>query len=417
MPPERAGRVCIHAAPRSLHLKTLGSRIADAGFCVIPVLWLLAAAAVQGSVVVVVPALGAPEQAELVYSELQARGLVPVSAPRRAGIDGVVVDVEGGDPDRARSLLQSAQVLYRELEIAAAQSMGRKALTEALRLQRPEDHPELLVDVLLFLAAIRLSINAIDDDGSRFLRLASRLAPTRLALDAGQYTPSAVIAWSAARSRNAEAEKAVVVVAPRVFGRDKDVVDVVVDGVLARPEGGLLALKQGPHLFTLRAAGCQSVSTIVDVRAADTPPSYDILAPAGEQAERRVAADAVRAGGVGALAALAQVMGADVVVSLSPAGRGQAWAGGDVVDVDADPADPAAFASAVLQALQPPPTQPPSAPASFVNTKDEPLWALGVGAAVVVVVVAAAGGLVTLLLWPADAPPSPPRLVPVTCCN
>ena len=109
-----------------------------------------------GRRVVVVPAsdeVADVERAEDVTAALQARGLAPVARDERAGVDGVFVDVDVGDREKARGLLQEARARFRDLDLVAAETAGRAAFDEALRLERPEDHLELLVDTLLFVAA------------------------------------------------------------------------------------------------------------------------------------------------------------------------------------------------------------------------------------------------------------------------
>ncbi len=371
----------------------------------------------EGRRVVVVGAAGSPEAAELVTAALQARGLVPVAVAARAGIDGVVVDLARGDREQVRALLQSARLRFRELDLEAAELGGRQALDEGLRLERPEDQRELLVDVLLFLAAVRLSIAHDDDDGARFLRLASRLEPERLELNPGLHAPSAVAAWTGAREKNADAENAVVVVAPRVLGAAIQAagVEIIVDGTARAAGGGLLVLPAGPHLITLRARGCESSSRIVDVKGTTTPPLNDTLAPPGVAARRKLAAQALQAGDVAAFAVVAGLVDADVVVALAAGGAARGWRGPErgVVDVDADPADPAAFAAAVVEALGDRPL-PPNTQAPVVDDDPAPLWVVGVSLGSLLVVATAA--VLTVFLLPGEVPDPPPRPVPVTCC-
>ncbi|MDP2339411.1 MAG: hypothetical protein Q8O67_00525 [Deltaproteobacteria bacterium] len=389
----------------------------------IPLLLVLGIAAaddgLEGRRVVVVPAAGDPEAAELVTAALQARGLVPVVAAARAGIDGVVVDVKRGDREQVRAQLQIARARYRGLELEQAEEAGRAALDEGLRLERPEDQRELLVDVLLFLAAVRLSIDGNDDDGARFLRLASRLEPARLELDPGLHAPSAVVAFTQAREKNAAADNAVVVVAPRILASMSPggaAAEVVVDGVVLSADGGLLSLPEGPHLITLRAPRCESVSRVVDVYGTTTPPLNDTLAPAGSAERRKRAAEAIQSGDVAAFAVVAGLVDADVVVALSSGGKARAWRDRlAVVDVAADPADPPAFASAVIAALVEQPIVVVVPPQGPVVDEDAPLWAIGIGLGALVIV--ASGGVITWLLLPGDKPNPPARPVPVTCCS
>ncbi len=370
-----------------------------------------------GRRVIVVPAADdALAQAEAVTAALQARGLVPVAADARAGVDGVVADVDVGDRERARTLLQEARARFRDLDVEAADRALDATLAELLRLERPEDQRELFVDALLLRAMVRMTADAAVVAGApalRALRLAARLEPSRVELDPGLHAPRLVGAWQQARQQNAAAAAAFVVVAPRVLG----VVaapEVLVDGVLRVAEGGLLSLPEGPHLITLRALGAGSVSRIVDVVGRQTPPQNDILAPAGLAARRHAAALRVRDGDAGAFADLQALVDADVVVALSSGGRPRAWAGGDVVDVVGDPRDVAAFAAAVLRALS---ASGPRAPVDSPEPEPElPPWVGVVSVGLPVVVVGAVGVLV-YNVFPGPEIDEPALPVKVTCCR
>jgi hypothetical protein len=384
----------------------------------------------------VVPEPARPDDAERVAAALRARGLVPLPPDARSGVDGVVVDVARGDRERVRSLLGASRAAARSLDLEAADASVAAALDEALRLERPEDQRELLVDLLLHDAALRLGSDKQDPAARAALRLASRLEPERAALDPALHPPSLVAAFAQARDDNAAARSALVVVDPRVVGVEaKGVVEVVVDGVVVEVRERLLSLALGPHLLTLRAPGCQAASRVVDVTA-DVAPLQPTLQPPGASAARAAAATALHAAnGVDAAAAFARLgslTGADVVVALGNVAR--VWREDvGVRAIEGDVTDVAAFAAAIERALRPAPTVTPAPtlppPVSSAAVKAAPTTPAGGGGgpddgagtdvlvvggvvgAVVAGVVVVAGAIA---LWPGAAPPAPPRPVVVT---
>jgi hypothetical protein len=388
----------------------------------------------------VVPDPARPDDAERVAAALRARGLVPLPPHARRGVDGVVVDVARGDRERVRSLLGASRAAARSLDLDAAATSVAAALDEASRLERPEDQRELIVDVLLHDAALRLGTDKQDPAARASLRLASRLEPERMVLDPALHPPSLVAAFAQARDDNAAARSALVVVDPRVVGVEaKGVVEVVVDGVVVEVRERLLSLALGPHLLTLRAPGCQPSSRVVDVTA-DVAPLQPTLQPTGASSARAAAVRALHAANgadaAAAFARLAMLTGADVVVALD--GVARVWRQDvGVRAVEGDVTEIAAFAAAIERALRPAPTVTPTParrppPPSSAELKaatiatdagggpddgagTNVLVVGGVVAGVVAGVVL--GGIVVagvVALWPGDAPPAPPRPVVVT---
>ncbi len=383
----------------------------------IALLLLWAAAPVDGARVVVVPAgvsVDDVARADAAAAALQARGMQPVDRDARAGLDGVDAVVVAGDRDRARGLLQEARARFRDLDFDAADERARAAWTEALRLERPEDQRDLLADVLLLHATVRLSVDKDDDEATTLLRLAARVEPSRTGLDPGLHRPTIVTAFAAAREQNLAAKTALVVVAPRVIGSDARA-EVVVDGVGRVPAGGLLSLAEGPHLLSLRAPGVAGRSRVLVVKNGGSEAVSDILAPADIAFRRKDAAARIRAGDDAAFAVLARLVGADVVVALASGGRPRVGSGADIKDVKADVDDAVAFAAAVYAAFDAVVLPPVVVEPEF----DVGPWLLtgGLGALVV------GAGVIVWQTFPApdgpdiDYSPVIVRPVVITCCK
>ncbi len=380
-------------------------------------LWLsLASLASVADMRVVVVGADAAAVADVEAAAVAAGAVVDVDAC--VGKDGAVVEGVAGDRERARRALADARARFRELDFDAAQREIDAARAELLRLDRPDDHRELVVDVLVTAATIAFAKDPNDTRPLRDLRLASRLEPSRAELDPGLHRPTVVAAWTAAREQNAAAPSAFIAVAPRVVGA-RVVAEVVVDGVVRVPDGGRLRLAHGPHLITLRGPGLVGRSVVVDV-AADTTPLAVVLAPADAPARR--AAAAVRAAtDDAALRDLSALCDAQVVIVLphndaEGAARGGRVRGSDGV-VHALPAlgadvSGAAVVDAVAVALAPP--LPPPPPPVVVDPGEGTLWWSVAGVSASVAAVAVATGVYVLL--PGEPPPPPPRPLPVGCC-
>jgi hypothetical protein len=383
--------------------------------------------------------------------------MVPVGLAERSGVDPSVAPTVSGDRERARAHLAWAKAKMRALDVDGALAATDAALQEAVRLARPEDHRDLLADVLLQQASLRQLRDKDDASASAALRLATRLEPERTALDPALHAPSLVLAWERARRENAEAPSALVVVAPQVIDADgallgqasaepapeptKDVpVEVVVDGVVQGIDGGLVSLSTGPHLVSLRARSCSTVTSIVDVVAEGTQVT-PVLQPA--DAFMRRAALTARLHALGEteptviLSQLALLSGADVVVALGKTpwlwrkDRGAR-------QLASDPGDVTAFALAVEHLLSR--QELSSSPSTSLSTSSSnstsnssssvtvatsarsdvdkdaddgfPRWV--VGAVVVGVGVAAGAGIAAATLWQGTPPSPPARPVIVT---
>ncbi|MBM4282683.1 MAG: hypothetical protein FJ137_18685 [Deltaproteobacteria bacterium] len=377
---------------------------------------------------------------ERVAAALQARGLVSVASAERAGVDGVVAEPGRGDRERVRALLTEARAHTRTLDLDAATVVTAAALDEGLRLERPEDHRELLVDVLLHDATLRLSVDKQDPQALASLRVAARLEPARDALDPALHAPSVVAAWSQARAENAAAPTVLVAAAPRVIGLPAPgPVELIVDGFGRVVDEGLVSLPAGPHLLTWRATGCRPQTRLVNV-AREAASLAATLQPPGAAAARAAAVAASRAPGsepVGALARLGALSGADVVVALGETPR--VWrATAGVRDIPAAVDDVGDFADAVVVALRGAPAAaatPASASASTARpgapggdgavdvattgptpgpTTDTISSGVVAAAAAGVVIVLAGGLVAAVALWPGTPPSPPPRPVVVT---
>jgi hypothetical protein len=358
----------------------------------------------------VIVVAAARERGARVEAALRARGLRLVEDAERTGLDGVVERTAVGDRERLRSLLLSARSAWRQLDLEGAAALVDEAITEAVRLERPEDHTGALVDALLFRSSLALGRGG-DDDARRDLILASRLEPGREGLDAALHPPSLTEAFAAARAAARAAGAHVVVMRPRVVGGPDGVqAEVIIDGAAATPRDGLLELSHGLHLVTVRAPGCRGVSRLIDVDGADVAVE-DVLITEAAILDRQSRLEAVRTGDIEALRPLRLALGVDILISLDalPAVVAQRGEGAAVVVDVAPGASAAQIADAVLQAVAPATTRPDEAPAN-----DLWWWSVGAGGVAAVIGVAA---LSTWVLWPGEAPPPPPRPVPVTCCG
>ncbi len=378
-------------------------------FAVVVALGVAAAtpANVDGLAVVVAGARSA--EGDVVEAALRARGFSLLDDDERVGLDERSAFPPVGDRQKVRALLLNARSAYRQLDLELAGSELDAALDEALRLERPEDQLEVIIDALIFQAALRFGGG--DDDGARAaLRLATRLEPGREHLDEALHAPSMVAAWSAARADNAAADNAVVVVRPRLIG--ETAVNVIIDGVDATVTEGLLELPRGPHLISLRAEGCRGKSRIVDVSDVDEVID-DVVVADTIVNERQALVSRVNGGDVGALAELRRALDAKLVVALDVAsadGPRAIYAAGDGgsaklgVGVDNDPVDIVAAAIAATHPIAPPP------PPKTVPEDDNG----GVVAAVSVVgagIVLAGAGVAIWQLFPGEVPEAPARPV------
>jgi len=359
--------------------------------------------------------------ADVVEAALRARGMRVLDQSERGGLDGKARRSTVGDRQEVRSRMLVARAAWRQLDLPAADDATAVALDEALRLERPEDHLDLLVDALVFRATVQLSRGATVDDVIDLIRLAARLEPQRLELDAALHPPSVVRVWGDARSANGTAQGAVVVVRPRVLGSDEPV-SVLVDGVSQNVADGLLRLPTGPHLLSLRAPGCHTSSRVLSV-GDDVAAVEDVLQTDEDLDARLALVQRIRGGDREALPALLERTGVDVVVGVGPDVR-RALAirrGGVVADVvvasTASPAEPTVqLADAILLALAPEKLVVTAAPPTLVVPDGAGVsWAV-VGAAVGVVVVGAGLGVLLWAVIPGDPPADPVRPVGVTCC-
>lgn len=377
-------------------------------------LWLsLASLASVAELRVVVVGADAAAVADVEAAAVAAGAVVDAAAC--VGKDGAVVEGVVGDRERARRALADARARFRELDFDAATREIDAARAELLRLDRPDDHRDLVVDVLVTAATIAFAKDPNDTGPLRDLRLASRLEPSRTELDPGLHRPTVVSAWTAAREQNAAAPSAFIAVAPRVVGA-RVVAEVVVDGVVRVPDGGRLRLAHGPHLITLRGPGLVGRSVLVDV-AADTAPLAVVLAPADAPA-RRAAAAARAVTDDAALSDLSALCAAQVVIVLphnDDAARARVRGKDGVVHRLAVGAGDggAAVVDAVAVALAPP-LPPPPPPPVVDDPSEGTLWWSVAGVSASVAAVAVATGV--YVLFPGAPPPPPPRPLPVGCC-
>jgi hypothetical protein len=361
--------------------------------------------------------------AEVVEAALRARGMRVLDQNERGGLDGKARRSVVGDRQEVRSRMLAARAAWRQLDLPAADDATAVALDEALRLERPEDHLDLLVDALVFRATVQLSRGATVEDVIDVMRLAARLEPLRVELDAALHPPSVVRVWVDARAANEAAQPAVVVVRPRVLGSDEPV-SVLVDGVPWSTRDGLLRLPMGPHLLSVRAPGCHTRSRVLSV-GSDVAAIEDVLQADADLVERSALVQRIRQGDQGALPELLRQTDVDVVVSVGANIR-QAFAvrrGGIVADVvvtstEGTDEPPVQLADAIVVALAPSkplgvkPELPPDVDAEGAGVS----WAV-VGAAVGVVVVGTGLGVLIWAVVPGEPPADPVRPGVVTCCG
>lgn len=359
-------------------------------------------------------------RAAVIGAALRARGLTLVDDDERRGFDGAVATTPG-DLEAARTALLEARAAWRQLDGSAAAGHTRRAIDELFRLARLDDHLDLLGDALLFAATLRL--DALDDDDTvdggevrRQLRLAARLAPTRVGLDPALHPPSRVEAWGAARRDNDDASDAVVVVRPRLAGA-RDAVTVIVDGVVVTPVGGLLHLARGPHLLTLRADDADDVNRVVDVDN-DGLVIDDVLVRRRDLAARAALLARLRSGDatvVADVAAAVDTAGDATVIALDVAGRHRLAHRGVTTTVAADTDDPSAFAAAVVVACAAIDRERVVEPPAVVD--DDPLPAILLSSSLAFGVVLIGGAAITIWqVYPSTPHAPPPRPVVVTCC-
>ena len=353
---------------------------------------------------------------EEVYAALRAAGLTPVGAAERAGVDRPVGDsIALGDRERAKEKLQEARARYRRLEFEDVLPALQAVWDELLRLSRPEDQREMMVDALLFEAAVRQADSPDSPEARRALRLAARLEPERPALHPGLHPPSVVDAFARACADNDSAAEALIVVQPRVVG--DAVAQVIVDGVGAATSGGLVRTSEGPHLITLRAEGVGFRSFIVDASTNGPNVIEAVLEPPGAPA-RRAALVAALAAAHGpsselepVLLDLARLAAAGVILVdanerslLFVVGRG-------IVSLNVKPpATPAQLSTAVAAALLPgDPLRRPADDGTVVTVG----VLMGAGA---LVLMGGASALLWALVPMGPTPAPPPRPVVGYCC-
>jgi hypothetical protein len=204
----------------------------------------------------------------------------------------------------------------------------------------------------------------------------------------------------------------VVVVRPRVISDDETDAELVVDGQRVIATNGVVELRQGRHLMTIRAPGCGSISRIVDVDGTGYA-LEDILVADHLVTRRRESLASLRAGDRAALVQLRNALGVEMIAAISAdVGVLVARDGLSVTQLDVDvAATSAAIADAIVAATVPSDADELGADPSMPST----MWWV-VGAAGVAAVVGGAT-LGAWLLWPGDAPPLPPRPVTVSCCG
>lgn len=364
---------------------------------------------------ILVVAPGADEvRVEEIYSGLRAAGLSPVELDERAGIDR-----EGtppaplGNREEARARLQEAKARFRDLDLEGTRSALDAAVDEVLRLERPEESIETLADALLLRASAALQ-SGVDEEARTALVLLARLEPARIELHPGLHPPSLVDAYAAARIDEEARAPGDLVVRPRVAGFAN--AELLVDGRAVNASSAL-ALRQGPHLVTVRAPGTTPFSRILEV-GADPLVLEPFLAPA-DAPERRAALIA-RARGATVDDARAEAL--DEVAALSAAravlyvdakdaqlfGVGRPLEGLRVPPTSSG----AVLGRAALATLQAPARRDQGLP---VDDELDPAFLVGSSAAGIVVVTGVVIGALAALL-PAVVPAPPPRPVPVVCC-
>jgi hypothetical protein len=358
------------------------------------------------------------ERASRIEASLRARGLVPLGPAEREGLD-TAPRRRLGDRERVRTLLLSARGAWRRLELDTAAALVDDALDEALALDRPEDQLALIVDALLFRATLHTR-RETPDEGRADLILASRLEPNREALDPALHPPSLLQAWTSARVAARGADLHAVVVRPRVVSDGSVDAELLVDGQPVVAPDGVLDLQAGPHLLTVRAPGCRSVSRVVDVEGTGLA-FEDVLVANTVIAARQSALAALRAGDQTALARLQASLNVDLIASVSRTfGVVMVRAGRNPQRLDVDESAPGpVIADAIVAAQSPIGDAGDAGDADGVAvdagaSRNTIWWALGTTSVVAVV------GAMTLgvwLLWPGEPPPPPPRPTTVSCCG
>lgn len=374
---------------------------------------------------ILVVAPGASDvRVEELYSGLRAAGLQPVDLDERGGIDREPSSSRArpGVRDEARARLQEAKARFRDLEIDGTRAALDAAIDEVLRLQRPEDALDTLVDALLLRASIALQAG-VEDEARTALVLLSRLEPDRAELHPGLYAPSLVDAYAAARADEQARGEGALVVRPRVAGFRAP--ELVVDG---RPAavGTALPLRLGPHLVTVRThadgAGDDDAlpfSQIVDVGQA--PIALEpFLAPADAPDRRATlvatARDAVDATArARAFADLAPLCAARAVLYVDDT-TASLWVPGKPVEALRLPPtwDGALVGRATLATLQAPVRKDPRIVPPVEEPLDTTTIVLLASVGAVLVAGAIAVGLYTLT-DAADIKPPPPPVDPICC--
>ena len=358
--------------------------------------------------------------ADVVEAALRSRGLRVLEDNERGGLGGRGRRVQAGDRQQVRARLLQARAAWRQLDLPAADEAVTLALDEGVRLDRPEEHIDLLVDALVFQASVRLARGAAVDDVMDGMRLATRLEPGRQTLDEALHPPSVAQLWTSARASNAAAPLVVTFIRPRVLGSDASV-EVRIDGTIDGASDGLLRLTTGPHLLSLRAPGCRTTSRIISV-GADMPAADDVLQSDSDFDARTALVLRLRDGDSTALPPLLMQVGVDVAVVINTDAtqalvvrRGDAVKDVALTVAEANSPDaPMLLTHAILKALtsSTPLTTPPLPTPLPTPIDDDVAWAT-VGTAAGVVLAGAAVGMVVWTLWPGTEPTPPPRPIVV----
>jgi len=359
---------------------------------------------------------------DALYAAFLARGVAAVSPRERVGLTGDASAATEREPtlDDVKDALVRARAALSDFDTERADV----ALDEGERALLALSRPDLATDVYQELLLVRADGALSTGDRSRALdalRLLAVVAPEREELHAGLYPPALVELYAEAREENARAAKVAMVVNPLVLvdAPSRVFVDL-------RPEEASGAhgasLSEGPHVLTVVAEGAVTVSERVDVQAGAPVVRAPVLAPRDAPVLRAENVDVVRRDphDQTALAALAQLTGANVVVVRPAAGAPIVYAA-DVGarDVPGVVEDPVALAAAALGALDRArrPAPPPIAAVVEDEAESSALWPFSIAAGVSVgalVVVAAGVGIATLvyLMRPIEEEPEPqPRSV------
>ena len=383
------------------------------------------AADADGLRILVVAPAASDSRVEELYSGLRAVGLSAVELDERAGVDRAGAPAqELGDREQARAYLQQAKVCFRELDLLGMRSANEAVVSEVLRLQRPEESLETLADSLLLQASAALQAGG-EGEARAALVLLARLQPSLKQLNPGLYPPSLVQAYAAARIDEESRPSGTLLVHPRVAGFH--VAEILIDGVATvtssttQPSSAPLpALRQGPHLVTVRAAAAVPFSRIIEV-GSEPFVLEPFLGPSQAAALRAALVQQVRA----ALVDDVRAQALDEVASLSAAravlyldaGRAQLLVlGRPLVTLRAAAtADGAALGRAALAALQ----APARTGESLLSLRSEDdvhpavFWG---GGAVGIVVVAGVVTAALVLFLPAEVRPAPSRPLDFKCC-